>query len=232
LGAVWQGIVGNFFWAILALGAAVTFGWLRKKQSPWLPVALWGLAGLALMLGCIVAVKGIAAIPEKRTKITADNVEKNLKMWLDDFHLSSRTAPNNNGQAAYFVYVVTFANGDNVLVSRTKDFPEYIVINGGYALTPDDQSKLSKLDTTSSTELLLDVQTELTRAKTNFAMPIPFSGIGLESRMPITENLSEAEFIRSLDDMDNVEQLVRVTIQKDLVRFLALIPSPSLPAKK
>jgi hypothetical protein len=99
-----QGLITNGAWALLVLGTGVVVTLLARHASVWAVPALYGLAASTLVLISIVALKVVRSLPAKRPVIDLDNVEKEIRIWLDKFRTAVRNDPIPE---AYFRFMVT-----------------------------------------------------------------------------------------------------------------------------
>jgi hypothetical protein len=207
---IWSGVLSNILYGLLIVGGGVMFAYLKKKQSQWLPMFTWGLGGAALILACILMWKGLMAIPEKHVSITPQNVEANIRTWLDDFHLSTKSDSN---PAAHFVLLATLSNGDGVYIVRLHDLEHYLVFKSNIGISPDHLSIIRSMGKADYDQFVAETSLELARAKVNFALSgSPVTNIAIESTLPITENLTEADVMKSIDEMDAAMVLVRNSV--------------------
>jgi hypothetical protein len=214
--SIWTGIVSNLFYGLLLLGGGTLIAYLRKKQSSWFVPAFWGLGASALILVCIWAWKGIHSFPERRALITSENVEANIKTWLDEFQVSTKNSPNPSED---FGLVATLMNGDPIAIVRLKDHDRYIVFQTTLTISPEHLAMIDKMDSNQRLQLQQDLTTELARAKCDFGLSDPLKTVTLTARIPITPDLTEDEFLSKLDEMDDAIIIARNTIVVDAKKY-------------
>jgi hypothetical protein len=114
---LWQGVLSDWFAAAgIALGVLI-LGYLKANYPKWASVVLYGLACLFLLTVSLWAFRSMAALPKEATpQVTVQNVETNIKAWLDHFRLDWR---ERTLQDSYFAYLVTLKDDSEISVHRS-----------------------------------------------------------------------------------------------------------------
>lgn len=205
-----QGLVSNWISAVimLAVGALVTY--LKKKSSAWLGPTMWGLGGCVLAGLVLICFWGVSSIPKNRPPdVTTDNIEKNVRTWLDDFGLSTK---KEDDPATYFKLTATMPSGDPVTIARLKTHDSYVAVEALISISPEHKTVLDKLSPQEMTDFFNQLNMELARAKIGNIIQLP-TQITVVSRIPITSSLTEDEFVRCVDEVEFDIIIVRSMIQ-------------------
>jgi len=167
-------------------GSAVT---AARRPGVWLPAVI-----LVVSLA-----NWIPYVYSRTSVVTTENVQGKVRQWLDAFHLASQELQNPE---AYFTYVVTLNNGGKVVIQRLKAFEKYLVFT--VRVTPDKpaQTLFESLDLRQRDRLKQELVLDLSRARVAMFVGENLSELGINTRLPITPTLTEAEFIGRLDEMD------------------------------
>lgn len=213
---LWQGLALWVITLLLATLGSFMMAYLKATGSRLVSPILYGLATFALTLFIILVLRGMAALPRPQQEITPENVESNIRNWLDTFRLAAKKESNPE---AYFIFVVTAPNGNPIVVTRTKALDRYITYQATLTVSPQHLEILDKLPEDQSTQLIRELTIELARSRIGFSIVGPgLKGIVLNKALPITNNLTEGTFAQYLDEMDSGLILARETIVLALER--------------
>jgi hypothetical protein len=212
MGWLLQGLLSNWLSAVIILAGGALIAYLKQRSSSWLGPAVWGIGGCVLVAIALLCFWGIAAIPKTHPPdVTDKNIEQNIRGWLDDFGLS--TKKQQDEPTTIFTLVTTLPNGDPIAIGQLKTHPRYLTIQSTVTISPEHKSVIDKLSKVESDELVAQVNLEMARAKVSNIMTSPLGSVVLVSRLPITSDLTEDEFMRHIDDMDSDISIVRDTVQ-------------------
>jgi hypothetical protein len=103
---------------------------------------------------------GLTNLPKPRLQTTIENVETNIKTWIDNFGMSIKKEP---GQESYFSYVVTPPNGIPISVRRTKTQDRYIILRTGIGISSEHQRMLAQLSEEQQSRIFDELLLELAR---------------------------------------------------------------------
>ena len=148
--------------------------------------------------------------------ITPENSEAYVRRWLDAFELGTTKVVDPN---VYFGFGITSKDGGPLNVARTKKHDHYLTIASIMVLGPEHRSAFDKLLEAEQAQILKGLTLEMSKAKIGYAIEPPLKQIFLEKRVPITSNLSEAEFISAIQDLNFAQILVNTTIDLELKRI-------------
>lgn len=218
---LWQGLITNWLSTLLIIGAGAGLALLKTRRPQWVSPVLYGLLGSGSVAIILVAFYGLAAIPKKqRPQTTPENVEANLRVWLDAFGISTRKVTD---QDSHFALIVTLNNGTPVAIVRSKKLDRYIVLQSTLTISPEHKTLLDKLSNGQKMQIREELAVEMARAKIGFtiepSLEPSLSGITLTRRVPITTNLAEDTFMERIDEIDEAVILARNTIVLALERI-------------
>lgn len=213
---LWQGLIVS----ILAALGGTTIAFLRKSGSPWATPVLYGLGasaliGVALTAAAVWSIRPVvlSAFP---SPATPDNIEKNVREWLD--HANVEVAKLSNPET-YFTLRVRFRNNHLVVIDRPRSDGQSLVLKATTALSEAEQATV-KSALQSRVELLeFHLRQELARANVTYSnVAKPFDAMTLEKRLPI-RGLDEYTFRDKLDQVDFGVILVLTTIGSELLSW-------------
>lgn len=190
------------FFGILGLGWAVVLAWLKLDHSALAAPLLYGSAG-----ACMTWVAGglyiaISRIPRLRTRVTIDNIEQNIRAWLDQsgFSVKSDSVPET-----FFRLSAQSPGGCALSIGRPRaGLIEHVVIHAPIA---NEKTVLKELQDAAKYEqarLLELVKVELARAKVGYSgLSFPVvQQFTVGKSVPITDSLNEEAFIRAVWDVE------------------------------
>jgi hypothetical protein len=213
--SILEGVFGNLLAElVLALGISALIALIKTKKEKWAGPVLYGLTGFVLVFVLGSALTGNAPLSTKPQLITSENLEPNLRTWLDNFHLSvtKREDPNS-----FFSFDVVLRGGQGLTLSRHKNLDKYLALAAGVTPGEDITDKYNHLTDDQRTEIAEDLNVELGRARLSFAFNLP-KQIVIESFIPITPNLTEYDVIKTIGDFDGSILLVRSSMAVNLRR--------------
>lgn len=226
MGSFLSNVFGNLLAdaIVAALAGGGVIAWMKRHGSPWLVPILWGLGGSVGILIGAGAIRLIAfPVPQPATQITSDNVERNVKNWLERFGFSIQKMPVSDGR--YFQYVATNPFNRKTVVERVKSVPldSYLEFENSVILGAEDPARFNTLSATNKSKFILDLTAEMARAKIGFSTVYsPQFQIQLSKTLPIASGLTEATFIQTMSDMDSGQLLVLAAIPLELSEFSKL----------
>ena len=221
---LWQGFISNGLWwlAVLLVGIAVAY--IRKKYAGWAPPILYGLGAFLLTAGIMLSIAAWSALPTRQPQITPDNVETNIRAWLDAFSLATKRLPDQP-QNVVFLFEVRPKPDMPILVARTRPLDRYLVIQANIDISPLHKALIEKLTEVERAKLFLELSVELARAKIGYEISFPLSKITVMRRVPITNNLTEDVFIDRIGEVETAVNLARQSFVLVLDRLATKAPS-------
>lgn len=173
---------------------------LARNASAWAAPAIYGLSASALLAVSILAIKTIGRLPAKRPVIDLDNVEGEVRRWLDNFRTGVQNSPIAE---AHFRFIVTMDGGAKLLVGRPRDFSGYLLVRGEVIPSLDDQKVIAGLPTEAVEDIVSEIKLEMARAKVGYSgLALPITTIAILKRIPISEALTEDAFINKLEEVE------------------------------
>lgn len=206
---LWESVVGNIVSFLIIIGAGAAIAYLKRKASDWFGPILYGLVASAVTAVGLFAFAAFTALPRKQVLVTPENLETNVRMWLDDFGDSVKTKPD---QSFHFLLSVTLANGNPVQIGRPKANEKYILVAGTVTLAEEHRKMLAQHPAPERDQITRELAIEFARANLDFSLNDPLTKVEIDSRVPITPGLTEDEFMRHVTDVDRGMILANATI--------------------
>jgi hypothetical protein len=214
-------------------GLAQILQWLETSQ--WLrrllPMStgfLGGVFNLCLLTLLVIGILRLGGLEHSlgewvsqnaSPQITPENVETNIRTWLDAFGLSVKKIPNPDPNV-YFGLEVMLRSGTPVIVTRAKPFERYVTLQSALVVSPEHKAPLGKLTEPQMTQLRNGLSSELSKAKIGFEIKgLPLSNIVVATRIPITNRLTEYEFIARIDEIEFAVVVARAAFVSGLERL-------------
>ena len=156
-----------------------------------------------------------------RIKITPRNVVR-IRQWLDAFGLGTKKLSETK---CFFAYEVTLQTGIPIGVVRTKDHSHYITLLSKINIGPEHKSVFDKLSESQKNQFIRRVRLEAAKAKIAYHPDDKFETIGIEKRLPITNNFSESDLLDGIGEINYSAIIVIDTIASELRYYAALTNS-------
>jgi len=206
----------NLDWLSLVLAGGGLLTYLRLRRPVWVAPILCGLAGGALVAVILLTFTAWRALPAyKPLPITPENVEEHVREWADTFRLGSKKLPLPN---THFGFEIILSNGVPIAVVRQKGSTDkYLFIIGRLDLAPPHKALMEKLPENERERIAREVFYELAKIKIGFIGDLPNS-VSVLSRLPITESLTEANFVKTIDEVESGITVANATIEKALAQ--------------
>src|ERR1700733_15241355 len=90
---LFQGIVSNAMYGLLAFSGGVVVTFLQHNSSKWGRPLLDGLLAFLAISGGTLCLKAIGRLNSNRAVINPDTIEAAARRWLDDFKYSVQNSP-------------------------------------------------------------------------------------------------------------------------------------------
>lgn len=195
-----HGIVSNAAWWGMLLISGFGMAYLKANWPSLAGPLLYGLLAAACIFVIHLAGTGRSLFSKRVAQTTVENLEANIRSWLDSFHLSAKSQP---ADAAHFLIFVTMNSGHGVLLARFKSSERYLTVQGRIVLSPEHQQAMDAMTVAARNRTVGEIALELSRARVGhtFEAP-PLRAIGLSKGILITSALTEQQFASMLDDMD------------------------------
>lgn len=199
---LWRGVISNAVYAVLSVviiaGVGIVVGWLRMIENSFATPALYFLGAASLTAITLFAIRMLINVPIPQTQITTDNIEQNVRTWCDTFKLGTQKESDPD---AIWAIIITLKDGRSIVVFRPKSQDRYMVLQSKITLSAEHAAKYKALS-----------QGELDHFRSALVIEIARSGaafewrqndINLMIRIPITSTLTEAEFIKHIEEISN-----------------------------
>jgi hypothetical protein len=133
--------------------------------------------------------------------VSADNIEENLRKWLDRTNLTVKNDPTPH---TYFRYVVTTDGGKKIILGQAKnESPDYLQFRAEISTSEEEKTELREFDQEEVTRLTLELQLELARARIGYS-GLAIDGFAITKKIPITHSMTEDQAIRCVWEMEAV----------------------------
>jgi hypothetical protein len=212
--ALWQGILGNIVAAFLIFGGGAVLAFLSATHSVWAQPALYGIGGCSFIALLIFALTGKHIFSRQEPQTTIENVESNLRQWVDYFGLGVKKMDESD---SIFAYLVTCRSGISVIVARVKARERYLVFAVNMEISQEHRDFLSSLSKDQSGRVAEELTLELARLGVSYNVSFEPNGtmnkVSLQRSIPITHNVTQDTFASYLDQMDSNTQVAREAIR-------------------
>ena len=158
---------------------------------------------------------------KQRPQVTEGNVEAKVLDWLHTFRVNEEPLPDSEAPGAFFAIKARPRGSIGpVVIHRPTEFPHYLVIQADIELGEEEKALLGKLSETQMTEVILELQGEMARAKIGYEFQNPSRPslhVRLIRRIPIAD-LSEDLFMQRLEEIVHDLSLVNTSLILSLRR--------------
>jgi hypothetical protein len=171
--------------------------------------ALYGLFAATCIFVLHWAGTGKPLFSRQQPQTTLENIEANIRVWLDNFRLAAK---KENHESTHFSIIVTLNNGNPVQVSRYKVTERYLTFQTRLAVSAEHQVPVDAMISTQRDRMMREITLELGRAKIGFTFEgPPFRSIVISKLSIISSKLTEDAFVAILDEMDSAVTLARAS---------------------
>jgi hypothetical protein len=194
-------IISSAIYATLILGGSVVIAYLQHSYQAWFTWVLWTLISAALITVIVAAFEIWRRLPKPTTEVTPENIEANIRAWLDSFRLGVKREENPD---ALFTIIASLDNGMPILIWRPRLLDRYIMVEGHIRISPDDKAIFDSLPEEEKAVFAMRLSVELSRDSMGFVMNLAQTNdIVLQRRLPITTDLTESNFMTAVDEVTN-----------------------------
>jgi len=226
--AVWQGLLSNLLSACIIAGGGILLAYLAATHSRWAAPLLYGLGGATIVSLLIFSLTGRPPFSRKLPQTTVENIEANIRAWLDYFGLGVQ---KNTDPEAHFVFLVTCRSGMGLYVARFKSRDRYIAFGSNIEISAEHREILAALPKEKSGRITEGLAFELAKTGVGFKLDMQTDGtmskISLQRAILITPNLTEDSFAHYVDQMESNAQVARVAIRLAIDDAKQLLPAPA-----
>ncbi len=185
----------------------------------WLSMVFYGMVGYALLSAVLVGFWGIRALRFKQFDVAAGDLESTLRSWLQESGLCTQPVSD---PAWNFRLLTTLPDGESIYIGQMKEHRRFITFQANLAIAAEDQAILKAMPSAYFEKLAQEVVLKVFLAKMVLAIRTRLSDVSLFSQLAIT-NLTEDEFLKHMDDMDNAILLARKIILQGVERAPRLV---------
>jgi len=187
-------------------------------------IVAYTLGGFTLVAVLIFTVTGHAILSFQQPQTTQDNIQSNIKAWLNDFNLSETTLPDSEALPnSMFTEQVVYPDGDHQQITHLKNHTGYIICYANLTLAPEHVAIWNKLTKERIAEISQELTIEMARTQLDVAFALPNNGLHVEKRVPIV-NLTEDSFISDIGQVRDGILLARSTLILELTKARPQVP--------
>jgi hypothetical protein len=209
-----QGLAQNLVSAILVLGGGAVIAVLKATNSHWTGPVLYGFLGMAALSMLIFSLTGRPILSRKQPQTNLENIEANIRAWLDYFELAVQ---KQSDPQLHFVYLVTCRSGVGVFVARPKSHGRYLAVISNLEVSKEHQEVLAALPKEKSGRILEETMLELARTGGGYNVAtLPdgtMSKITIQLSVPITSSLTEDSFVQVLAKVESNTHVAREAVR-------------------
>ncbi len=203
-------LLGHAVWTVIALAVGTGVALLKVYWPNIASPVLYGLASVTCFAIISFTITGRAVFSKQRPQTTPENLETNIRVWLDNFGLASQKQTND---AACFLIAVTMKNGNPVAIFRPKMGDRYISFQSRVTVSPEHQAPMNAMPRPVQEKVSREVALELVRANIGYTMEgMPISAVTVVKSVVISSALTEDVFVALLDQMDSALNLAKLGI--------------------
>jgi hypothetical protein len=226
---LWQNLFSTFVAELLlVIGGAAVLGYLKKKLPDHAPTIAYMVFGATCVAILLFTFTGRPFFSKAPTEITPENVEGNIKLWVE--HLGMNIGPANEPDS-YFAHTLSLpTNAQPVEVFRAKEKPGYLQFKAIVTVSPDNQNAFAKMSQSEVSHIMDELNLDVGRANLGCTFGTVMAvndqlhrtiiaGAFLQRAVPI-QNLNEWSFVDTFDQLTRGTAVVGASIK------LAMPPSP------
>jgi hypothetical protein len=132
----------------------------------------------------------------QNSRITPENIEPRITEWLDAFGL---TRQKLSEPSCYFAYKVVVQTNVPLVVLRAKNHDRYLTFVSNVGFADEEKTLFNNLSEPKKEEFIRGMRLEAAKAEIGTSLDRSSYIWTIERRMPITANLTEADFIQNID---------------------------------
>jgi len=213
---LWQNLISNWIWYLLAILAPVAIGWLTTEGPKWVVPALCALGAFVLILVAFASIKGAQAAftvrayleQQARIGVTVDNVEGLVREWSDTFRFSVKKLGAKD--AYHWAFELKGPAEMPITVMRDKDLSHYLTVIGSLTVIREHSKLFKTLKKSDADALIAQLRIEMNRLNigyTGFANPP--ERFFFVRRIPISPDLTDYRFVTTVNEVTSAVLLVR-----------------------
>ena len=215
----WKTII---IWIGVVAGLAQVLQYLEQSQllRRLLPVlamnagifgAIFNLCLIAILIVGVIKLGEIQDRISPADKVSPETIETNIRTWLDAFGITTKKVRGDDAEVHFELLVTMSSSGRRITIARAKKHDRYIAFASTLALSPESKAALGNITKEQDDRLRRDLGLELARMKMVYRFPEPLT-VSVRKVVPITDGLTEHDFLTALDDVDFALTLVNHTM--------------------
>jgi hypothetical protein len=209
-----QSLLARVVWEMLLIfGVGTVLGYLKAKMPELAPRILYGLAGATCVATLLFAFTGRAVFSKEPPETTVDNVEQNVRSWLDWYGVGVTKRSTTD---EFFAFSVTMRSGNVLGVARPKDRDRYLILRT--SLTSDLTSVIDKMNDLQKARLGDEVMLEMARSRATYHWDPPSGGMDIMKIVPISSALTQDTFASRVEELDAEIELARESVRLSIDR--------------
>jgi hypothetical protein len=210
---LWQFLASQALWEILLMiGVGALIARAKSKWPTIAPSILYGVAGATLVGVILFTLTGRGILTPPPQKITPENVEENIRTWVNEVGLSVKVlADTQSPPGSIFTVEARFDNGDPVYITRLKSQDVWLVIHSTLTVSSPHADMLGKLTPEKANEISNELNLEMARTHVSYTYDSPLKVIHVEKRILLTSATREG-LITAVNDIDFAVSIARDTI--------------------
>jgi hypothetical protein len=222
-----SGIVINLVSSVIALAIGALVAYFEHRGSAWVKPILFGMVGWLLTFSAFAMVRWTRSLPAKVELVSHENVERFVRLWLDNYGQTVQKTPNAED---HFRYLVTTTGGKKITIKHRHDFPEYLTFTALMTFTEEQKKLAQGLSQDDQNRAIIDLRLEFIHALVGLDVNVSFlEGITAFIEIPITRTLSQSEFIKTLW---RIEAVINAFLAVNGLTEIRLRAEGKLPAAK
>jgi len=212
-----ENIASNLAAALIVLISGSSLAILKIYLPMFATPILYGLAGGACVATVLFTLTGKAIFSRKQPETTLENIEVNIRAWLDNFHLSAKKEHLDN---AHFCLLVVLNSGNGIVVARLNPTERYLTFQTRIGLATEHQIPIDAMIPQQRDRVMREIMVELAKTKVGFRLEgPPFRSILIMKTSFITTRLTEDAFLATLDEMDSAVNLAKLVTVMAIERY-------------
>ncbi|MSQ11095.1 MAG: DUF2299 domain-containing protein [Dehalococcoidia bacterium] len=192
---LFKSVVSNALAALLIIGGPAVVGVLGSVQSiDWYLIVLGIMAAASMALFATNQVHDFRRRRDRGFATRRDkDIEATLRRWLDGERLSIQTDSQAN---AVFQFKATDQQSRVMIVAKSRNLPDFILIGGKWDIPQDAQGSFAKMPITIREDMIWECRLEmLCRGVGYQGIEYPFTSVGFEVRVPCDETCTKPVFL-------------------------------------
>ena len=203
-------------------GGAAAFGYIKRRWPDFAPTLAYGSLGVIVVAILLFTFTGRGLFTKSiPPAVTVDNVEQNLKKWVEDLGMMIGPAGEPD---TYFAHTVSSPNGIPLEIFRSsKEKSGYLQMKTIITVAPEHQVALAKMSTDQVQRVMDELDIEVGRTGAGCTLialtspadkdhPSTLTAIGIQRGIPI-DNLNEWNFSENFDQVTRIAESVKASLR-------------------